>query len=183
MFDPDWFTLYLAAVAQTDVFGPVDQLGKQAIPEKTTVEGVIYYNITKAVSNAKDLLVRYQPNEDYSIDETVFEFKINEYKRIRSAEDVVNEPNPNQTVQKTPAVTSGIIPATELTQDEIYSAIEDAYYNDLQKDYYNDSENFYEDTYEDEYDYGEGIPYVDPWMNQLEVEIAEQEWIDDFSVK
>ena len=182
LFDPEWFTLYLADVAQTNILGPADQLEKQAIPEKTTVEGVIYYNVTKAVSNAKDLLVRYQPNGDYSIDETVFEFKINEYKRINRDEEVVQETTPEQpiqTAQEDKPTTEIETPAPdELSQEEIYKAIEDAYYNDLQNEYYNTPETFY---YEEVYDYGEGIPYVDPWMNQVEIDIAEQEWIDDFS--
>ncbi|WP_373804823.1 hypothetical protein, partial [Jeotgalibaca porci] len=41
LFDPDWFSLYLVEVEQPGVFGPTDALEKQAIPEKSTIEGVI----------------------------------------------------------------------------------------------------------------------------------------------
>lgn len=181
LFDPDWFSLYLVEVEQPGVFGPTDALEKQAIPEKTTVEGVIYYNVTEAVSNAKDLLVRYQPSDDYTKGETIFEFKINEYKRINRDEEVVQDntsEQPFQTAQADKPTTEIETPAQdELSQEEIYKAIEDAYYNDLQNDYYNAPETFY---YEEVYDYGEGIPYVDPWTNQLEVGVAEQEWFDNF---
>lgn len=130
-FDPDWFSMYLVEVEQPGVFGPTDQLEKQAIPEKSTVEGVIYYNVTEAVSDAKDLLVRYEPSE------LIYEFKINDYKRL---EAVVQEPVPIQSAQTAP-IEKAVIP--ELTQEDIYSAIEDAYFNDLQNDYYNADEIVY----------------------------------------
>lgn len=179
LFDPDWFSLYLVEVEQPGVFGPIDQLEKQAIPEKSTVEGVIYYNVTEAVSNAKDLLVRYQPSEDYSKGETVFEFKINDYKRIKPVEAVVQESTPKQTVQKAPTVNSEVVPSVELSQDEIYSAIEDAYYNDLQNDYYNAPENVYYEEQPEVWEDGPGYEeYWGPSTPQFEGQLSPEEMAD-----
>lgn len=184
-FDPGAFNMYLAEVQQGGVNVIYESMEMQAIPGHTTVEGLRHFNVTEAVSNSEELLVRYQPSDDYTKGETIFEFKVNEYKRISRDEEVVQETTseqPIQTAQADKPTTEIETPSPdELTQDEIYSAIEDAYYNDLQNDYYNAPENVYEDSYEEVYDYSEGIPYVDPWMNQLEIEIAEQEWVEDFS--
>ncbi|WP_373738930.1 hypothetical protein [Jeotgalibaca porci] len=179
LFDPDWFSLYLVEVEQPGVFGPTDQLEKQAIPEKSTVEGVIYYNVTEAVSNAKDLLVRYQPSEDYSKGETVFEFKINDYKRIKPDEEVAQESAPKQTVQKAPTVNSEDVPSVELSQDEIYSAIEDAYYNDLQNDYYNAPETIYYEEQPEVWEDGPGYEeYWGPSTPQFEGQLSPEEMAD-----
>ncbi|WP_373792412.1 hypothetical protein [Jeotgalibaca porci] len=179
LFDPDWFSLYLVEVEQPGVFGPTDALEKQAIPEKSTVEGVIYYNVTEAVSNAKDLLVRYQPSEDYSKGETVFEFKINDYKRIKPDKEVAQESAPIQTVQKAPTVNSEDIPSVELSQDEIYSAIEDAYYNDLQNDYYNAPETIYYEEQPEVWEDGPGYEeYWGPSTPQFEGQLSPEEMAD-----
>lgn len=179
LFDPDWFSLYLVEVEQPGVFGPIDQLEKQAIPEKSTIEGVIYYNVTEAVSNAKDLLVRYQPSEDYSKGETVFEFKINDYKRIKPGEEVAQESTPKQTVQKAPTVNSEVVPSAELSQDEIYSAIEDAYYNDLQNDYYNAPETIYYEEQPEVWEDGPGYEeYWGPSTPQFEGQLSPEEMAD-----
>ncbi|WP_373781276.1 hypothetical protein [Jeotgalibaca porci] len=179
LFDPDWISLYLVEVEQPGVFGPTDALEKQAIPEKSTIEGVIYYNVTEAVSNAKDLLVRYQPSEDYSKGETVFEFKINDYKRIKPDEAVVQESTPKQPVQKAPTVNSEVVPSAELTQDEIYSAIEDAYYNDLQNDYYNASETIYYEEQPEVWEDGPGYEeYWGPSTPQFEGQLSPEEMAD-----
>lgn len=179
LFDPDWFSLYLVEVEQPGVFGPIDQLEKQAIPEKSTVEGVIYYNVTEAVSNAKDLLVRYQPSEDYSKGETVFEFKINDYKRIKTDEEVAQESTLKQTAQKEPMVNSEAAQSTELSQDEIYSAIEDAYYNDLQNDYYNAPETIYYEEQPEVWEDGPGYEeYWGPSTPQFEGQLSPEEMAD-----
>ncbi|WP_373782168.1 hypothetical protein [Jeotgalibaca porci] len=179
LFDPDWFSLYLVEVEQPGVFGPTDALEKQAIPEKSTIEGVIYYNVTEAVSNAKDLLVRYQPSEDYSKGETVFEFKINDYKRIKPDEEVAQESTPKQTVQKAPTVNSEVVPSVELSQDEIYSAIEDAYYNDLQNDYYNAPETIYYEEQPEVWEDGPGYEeYWGPSTPQFEGQLSPEEMAD-----
>ncbi len=179
LFDSDWFSLYLVEVEQPGVFGPIDQLEKQAIPEKSTVEGVIYYNVTEAVSNAKDLLVRYQPSEDYSKGETVFEFKINDYKRIKPDEEVAQESTPKQTVQKAPTVNSEVVPSVELSQDEIYRAIEDAYYNDLQNDYYNAPETIYYEEQPEVWEDGPGYEeYWGPSTPQFEGQLSPEEMAD-----
>lgn len=176
LFDPDWFSLYLVEVEQPGVFGPTDALEKQAIPEKSTIEGVIYYNVTEAVSNAKDLLVRYQPSEDYSKGETVFEFKINDYKRIKPDEEVAQESTPKQTSL---AVNSEVVPSTELSQDEIYSAIEDAYYNDLQNEYYNAPENVYYEDQPEVWEDGPGYEeYWGPSTPQFEGQLSPEEMAD-----
>ncbi len=179
LFDPDWFSLYLVEVEQPGVFGPTDALEKQAIPEKSTIEGVIYYNVTEAVSNAKDLLVRYQPSEDYSKGETVFEFKINDYKRIKPDEEVAQESTPKQTVQKAPTVNSEVVPSVELSQDEIYRAIEDAYYNDLQNDYYNAPETIYYEEQPEVWEDGPGYEeYWGPSTPQFEGQLSPEEMAD-----
>lgn len=179
LFDPDWISLYLVEVEQPGVFGPTDALEKQAIPEKSTIEGVIYYNVTEAVSNAKDLLVRYQPSEDYSKGETVFEFKINDYKRIKPDEEVAQESTPKQTVQKAPTVNSEVVPSVELSQDEIYSAIEDAYYNDLQNDYYNAPETIYYEEQPEVWEDGPGYEeYWGPSTPQFEGQLSPEEMAD-----
>lgn len=179
LFDPDWISLYLVEVEQPGVFGPTDALEKQAIPEKSTIEGVIYYNVTEAVSNAKDLLVRYQPSEDYSKGETVFEFKINDYKRIKPDEEVAQESTPKQTVQKAPTVNSEVVPSVELSQDEIYRAIEDAYYNDLQNDYYNAPETIYYEEQPEVWEDGPGYEeYWGPSTPQFEGQLSPEEMAD-----
>ena len=183
LFDPDWLSLYLVEVEQPGVFGPTDALEKQAIPEKSTVEGVIYYNVTEAVSNAKDLLVRYQPSEDYSKGETVFEFKVNEYKRINRDEEVVQEPTseqPAQTAQADKPTTEIETPAPdELSQEEIYSAIEDAYYNDLQNDYYNAPETIYYEEQPEVWEDGPGYEeYWGPSTPQFEGQLSPEEMAD-----
>lgn len=178
-FDASNFNMYLAEVAYNSTHLIGKSMDKQAIPEFATVEGQIHFDLTEAVSNSKDLIIRYQPSDSIFAGETIFEFKINEYKRIKTAEDVVHEPTPNQTVQKEPAVTSGIIPATELTQDEIYSAIEDAYYNDLQNDYYNAPETIYYEEQPEVWEDGPGYEeYWGPSTPQFEGQLSPEEMAD-----
>lgn len=90
-FDPDGFNMYLADVQQGGVDVIFESMELQAVPGKTIVEGKVYFNVTKSVSNDKDLIVKYQPSEDFMIGDTVFEFKVNDYKHINSDDNESDE--------------------------------------------------------------------------------------------
>lgn len=184
-FDPGAFNMYLAEVQQGGVNVIYESMEMQAIPGHTTVEGLRHFNVTEAVSNSEELLVRYQPSDDYTKGETIFEFKVNEYKRINRDEEVVQETTseqPIQTAQADKPTTEIETPAPdpdELSQVEIYSAIEDAYYNDLQNDYYNAPETIYYEEQPEVWEDGPG--YEECWgpsTPQFEGQLSPEEMAD-----
>lgn len=180
-FDAEKFNMYLAEVAYPNVNLIGTSMVKQAIPEFTTVEGQIHFDLTEAVSNSKDLIIRYQPSDSILVGETVYEFKVNEYKRINRDEEVVQETTPEQPIQTAQAdkPTTEIETPDELSQEEIYSAIEDAYYNDLQNDYYNAPENVYYEEQPEAWEDGPG--YEEYWGSstpQFEGQLSPEEMAD-----
>ncbi|MGO4938550.1 hypothetical protein ACTQ45_00810 [Fundicoccus sp. Sow4_D5] len=182
-FDPGAFNMYLAEVQQGGVNVIYESMEMQAIPGHTTVEGLRHFNVTEDVSNSEELLVRYQPSDDYTKGETIFEFKVNEYKRINRDEEVVQETTseqPIQTAQVDKPTTEIETPAPdELSQDEIYSAIEDAYYNDLQNDYYNAPETIYYEEQPEVWEDGPGYEeYWGPSTPQFEGQLSPEEMAD-----
>lgn len=87
--------MYLAEIQQGGVNVIHESMEMQAIPGHTTVDGLIYFNTTEAVSNDKGLLVRYQPSDSLFIGDTIFEFKVNDFKRIDSeSKDEVSSDDP-----------------------------------------------------------------------------------------
>ena len=95
-FDPEDFRLTLAGVEQIGVHNLELSMDKQAIPGKTTVEGIRLFNMTEAASNDKDLTVQYIPNY-YQNSEVVFEFKLNDYKHVGSSEESAEAEQPVET--------------------------------------------------------------------------------------
>lgn len=175
-FDASNFNMYLAEVAYNSTHLIGKSMDKQAIPEFATVEGQIHFDLTEAVSNSKDLIIRYQPSDSIFVGETIFEFKVNEYKRINADEGVVQETAPEQiaqTVIAEDAVTS------DLSQEDIYSAIEDAYFNDLQNDYYNAPETIYYEEQPEVWEDGPGYEeYWGPSTPQFEGQLSPEEMAD-----
>lgn len=175
-FDASNFNMYLAEVAYNSTHLIGKSMDKQAIPEFATVEGQIHFDLTEAVSNSKDLIIRYQPSDSIFVGETIFEFKVNEYKRINADEEVVQETAPEQiaqTVNAEDAVTS------DLSQEDIYSAIEDAYFNDLQNDYYNAPETIYYEEQPEVWEDGPGYEeYWGPSTPHFEGQLSPEEMAD-----
>lgn len=89
-FYPSNFNMYLAEMHQGKV-SRSESMDDQAIPGNTTVEGKVYFNVTQAVSNDKDLVIRYEPSDTIFVGESVFEFKVNDYKFINSDTESVEE--------------------------------------------------------------------------------------------
>lgn len=175
-FDASNFNMYLAEVAYNSTHLIGKSMDKQAIPEFATVEGQIHFDLTEAVSNSKDLLIRYQPSDSIFVGETVFEFKVNEYKRINADEEVVQETAPEQTAQ---TVNAEDAVTSDLSQEDIYSAIEDAYFNDLQNDYYNAPETIYYEELPEVWEDGPGYEeYWGPSTPQFEGQLSPEEMAD-----
>lgn len=182
-FDPDNFNLYLAEIGQAPTKLMGTSMEEQAVPGGTTVKGTFHYGLTNAVLNAKDLVMRYEPSDDIFIGETIFEFKVNDLKRIETndAGEIAKaiEDKPEQ-VAKEESTTKPVknaedeadhyahsVPiAGEMKQEEVYDYIEDAYYADeainYEELYYQEGESNPE--YHDlagYSDYNGSLPYVE----------------------
>lgn len=167
-FDPDNFKMYLAEVQQPTVVGPENYLEHQAIPEKSIVEGIIYFNATEAVSNSKDLVVRYQP------DESVFEFKVNDYKRIDSQEVAANKSLENQISNKDHL-------DLEVSNFENYGAF---YEEDYEPGFNGYNPQGLEVPYEGDYYEDDELVYFSEVyqtdLDKIEIDYDTQQWLEDF---